>query len=80
MFAGIFTVRDIRGGIVRSGPIPTPDQAIGDLTRGTPLERAAFENDRAFFTPIRKPEQGDWLAEHDEPGQTVREYRWACPL
>lgn len=63
------------GGIVRIGPIPTREQAIGDLTRATPLERAAYEDDAAFFQPIRKPESGDWLAEHDEPGQTVREYR-----
>lgn len=71
----LFAVRVISAGIVRSGPIPTRDQAIGDLTRATPLERAAFEDDTAFFQPIRKPTSGDWLAEHDEPGQTVLEYR-----
>lgn len=69
--------RPILGGIVRSGPVPTREQAIGDLTRATPLERAAFEDDASFFQPIRKPDSGDWLAEHDEPGQTVREYRLA---
>ncbi|MBE2286121.1 MAG: hypothetical protein IAE77_21880 [Prosthecobacter sp.] len=75
VLVGIFTLQKTWGGIVRSGPIPTPDQAIGDLTRATSLERSTFANDKAFFTPIRKPQPGDWLAEHDEPGQTVLEYR-----
>lgn len=65
----------ISGGIVRSGPIPTREQAIGSLTQATALERVAYEDDAAFFQPIRQPSPGDWLAEHEEPGQTVREYR-----
>ncbi len=74
---GCFAAQAIFGGIVRSGPIPTREQAIGDLTRATPLELAAFEDDATFFQPIRKPNSGDWLAEHEEPGQTVHEYRLA---
>lgn len=77
IFLGCSFVQVIFGGIVRSGTIPTRDQAIGDLTRATPLERAAFEDDAAFFEPIRKPNSGDWLAEHDEAGQIVGEYRLA---
>jgi archaemetzincin len=76
-FLGCSVVQVIFGGIVRSGPVPTRDQAIGDLTQATPLERAVFEADVAFFQPIRKPNSGDWLAEYDEPGQTVGEYRLA---
>ncbi len=75
VIAGCLAANALFGGIVRSGAIPTREQAIGDLTRATPLERAAFEDDATFFQPIRKPESGDWLAEHDEPGHTVREYR-----
>ncbi|WP_395744432.1 archaemetzincin [Prosthecobacter sp.] len=67
----------IFGGIVRSSPLPTREQAIGELARATPLERAAFEDDPAFFEPIRKPGSADWLREHDEAGQTVDEYRLA---
>jgi archaemetzincin len=76
-FLGGSIVPAIFGGIVRSGPLPTREQAIGDLTQATPLERAAFEDDAAFFKPIRKPDSGDWLAEYDEVGQIVEEYRLA---
>lgn len=73
---GCLAVRGIAA-IVRDGPVPSREQAIGDLTRATPVERAAFENDSTFFEPLRKPHSMDWLAQHDETGQTVREYRLA---
>lgn len=75
VIVALFAVHIISAGIVRSGPVPTREQAIGDLTQVTSLQRAAFEDDTAFFQHIRKPASGDWLAEHDEPGQTVLEYR-----
>ena len=41
------------------------------------VQRAAFADDMAFFAPIRKPDTMDWLAQHQEGGQTVEEYRVA---
>ncbi|WP_395753485.1 archaemetzincin [Prosthecobacter sp.] len=61
----------------RLGPMPTRQEAVGDLTKLSALERAAFEDDATLFEPIRKAKPMDWLAQHKEPGQTVEEYRVA---
>lgn len=60
--------------------MPSCAEAVGDLSRLPPVQRAAFENDAAFFKPIRKPEPMDWLALHQEQGQTVDEYRRALSV
>lgn len=58
---------------------PTRAQAIGHLAEATPLEKAAFEDDEAFFEPLGKPGPNDWLAQHPEPGQTFPAYRSILP-
>jgi len=63
----------------RLGEMPTRDEAIGTLGKLSALQRAAFADDTAFFTPIRKPQPMDWLAQHQEPGQTVGEYESVLP-
>lgn len=35
---------------------------------------------RPLADPLPPPRPGDWLAEHDEPGQTFAEYRNARPV
>src|SRR5436305_10824376 len=30
--------------------------------------------------PLEEPEEGDWLAEHDEPGQTFEQYLASGPV
>ena len=35
---------------------------------------------RPLADPLPPPRPGDWLAEHDEPGQTCAEYRDARPV
>jgi hypothetical protein len=35
---------------------------------------------RPFANPLHAPRSGDWLAEHDEPGQTLAEYLDAHPV
>lgn len=37
--------------------------------------RTSIERIRPLFVPKRPPRPGDWLASHDEPGQTYAEYR-----
>lgn len=61
----------------RLGRMPTRQEAVGDTSKLTAMERAAFEDDAAFFQPIRKPDAMGWLAQHEEGGQTVEEYRVA---
>jgi archaemetzincin len=61
----------------RLGPMPTRQEAAGDLSRLAAVQRAAFEDDATFFQPIRKPKPMDWLAQHKELGQTVEEYHVA---
>ena len=58
---------------------PSRSEAIGSLLTASPPERAAFEDDAAFHLPIKKPEPGDWLAQHDEKGQTYDQYRLILP-
>lgn len=35
---------------------------------------------RPLADPLPPPRPGDWLAEHDEPGQTFAEYMDARPV
>jgi len=58
---------------------PARSEAIGSLLTLSPLERAAFEDDPALHVPIKSPESGDWLAMHDEKGQTYDQYRLILP-
>lgn len=58
---------------------PTRSDAIGSLLTASPLERAAFEEDAALHVPIKKPAPNDWLALHDEKGQTYDQYRLILP-
>lgn len=59
----------------RLDALPSRQLAVGDLSRLSAIQRAAFADDASFFQPIRKPDLMDWLAQHQEPGQTVEEYR-----
>jgi archaemetzincin len=53
--------------------------AVGDLA-GLPSElQCAFAPDSPEFESIPKPEPHDWLAVHDEPGQTFDEFKALRP-
>src|SRR6266446_10215787 len=57
----------------------TTRDAIGD-TSGLPVGlRRAFTPDRGAFDPIPKPGPNDWLAVHEEPGQTFDEFKASQP-
>lgn len=49
--------------------------AVGDLAGLTPGFQRAFAPDAPEFEPIPKPGPHDWLAVHDEPGQTFDEFK-----
>jgi archaemetzincin len=49
--------------------------AVGDLSELAPTLRGAFAADAPEFEPIPQPGPNDWLAVHDEPGQTFDEFR-----
>jgi archaemetzincin len=53
--------------------------AVGDLSELAPTLRRAFAADAPEFEPIPKPSPRDWLAVHDEPGQTFDEFRASHP-
>lgn len=60
----------------RRRPRPTaadfnPSKALGDLSVLDPRSRAAFEAGPEDFPPLPEPEAGDWLAQHNEPPQSV---------
>lgn len=50
----------------------TRSDAVGDLDEVPDDQRALFAPDA--FPAIVPPRPGDWLAEHDEPGQSFRDY------
>ncbi|CAN5768089.1 hypothetical protein BH11VER1_BH11VER1_39710 [soil metagenome] len=60
-------------------PLPTLQQALGDVSSLPAVQQAAYDVDPAFFQLISKPGPGDWLANQPEPGQTVDEYRAVLP-
>src|SRR5437016_14224528 len=49
--------------------------AIGDLSGLPVVLQRAFAPDRDSFDSIPKPEPNDWLAVHQEPGQTFDEFK-----
>ena len=51
--------------------------AIGDTSDESPLRRAAFAPDPAFFSTLPPPGDGDWLSVHNEPAQSFERYRLA---
>jgi len=53
--------------------------AIGDIRRLPELIRPAFQPDDDF-DPIPTPKHGDWLAEHDEIGQSFDDYIASDPI
>jgi archaemetzincin len=53
--------------------------AVGDLSELAPTLRRAFAADAPEFEPIPQPGPHDWLAVHDEPGQTFDEFRVSHP-
>jgi archaemetzincin len=57
----------------------TRQAAVGDLS-GLPASlQRAFAPDAMEFDPIPKPGPDDWLAVHDEPGQTFDDYKASRP-
>jgi archaemetzincin len=53
--------------------------AIGDLSGLPVLLQRAFAPDAGSFDPIPNPGPNDWLAVHDEPGQTFDEFKASRP-
>jgi archaemetzincin len=53
--------------------------AVGDLGELTPVLRRAFAPDSPAFAPIPKPGVNDWLAVHEEPGQTFEDFKASHP-
>ena len=53
--------------------------AVGDLGGPSPVLRRAFSADASEFEPIPKPEPHDWLAVHEEPGQTFDQFKASRP-
>src|SRR5438067_4081842 len=53
--------------------------AIGDLSGLAIILQRTFTPDRDAFDPIPKPGPNDWLAVHDEPGQTFDEFKASQP-
>lgn len=60
----------------RVGPAPTPVPAP---TRDLPALRAVAETLRPLMATKTPPRQGDWLAEHEERGQTFDQYAASRP-
>jgi hypothetical protein len=59
--------------------LETRHAAVGDLS-GLPASlQKAFGPDGAEFDPIPTPGPHDWLAVHDEPGQTFDDFKQAGP-
>src|SRR5438067_2242521 len=57
----------------------TIHDAIGDLSGLPVLLQRAFAPDAGSFDPIPNPGPNDWLAVHDEPGQTFDEFKASQP-
>jgi archaemetzincin len=53
--------------------------AIGDLSGLPIILQRTFMSDRDAFDPIPKPGLNDWLAVHDERGQTFDEFKASQP-
>ena len=57
----------------------TIHDAIGSLSGLPSILQRAFAPDRDSFDPIPKPGPNDWLAVHEEPGQTFDEFKTSQP-
>ena len=55
----------------------TDDEGSGDRVKAV---REAMGKVKPLHKTISKPNPGDWLAEHEEPGQTFDEYRDCSPI
>src|SRR5438874_753015 len=53
--------------------------AIGDLNGLPPVLQRAFTPNESSFDPIPEPRTGDWLAVHNERGQTFDEFKASQP-
>src|SRR5438874_10840314 len=53
--------------------------AIGDLNGLPPVLQRAFTPNESSFDPIPEPRPGDWLAVHNERGQTFDEFKASQP-
>src|SRR5260370_12178432 len=53
--------------------------AIGNLSGLPVLLQRAFAPDASIFDSIPKPDPNDWLAVHQEPGQTFDEFKASQP-
>ena len=53
--------------------------AVGDVGGSPPVLRRAFSADASEFEPIPKPGPNDWLAVHEEPGQTFDQFKASRP-
>lgn len=53
-------------------------EAAGDLEKLSPVLARAFAN-QGEFSAKKKPQAGEWLAEHKEPGQTYAQYLRSRP-
>jgi archaemetzincin len=53
--------------------------AIGDLNGLPVVLKRAFTADKDSFVPIPEPKPGDWLAVHNETGQTFDEFKASQP-
>jgi archaemetzincin len=53
--------------------------AVGDLNGLPPILQRAFTPGKNSFDPIPEPNPGDWLAIHNEPGQTFEEFTASQP-
>ncbi len=79
VLAAVIVFKFLPAQMPRQAGLPGREEAGGDLTRLSDLEKAAYAEDPAFFPPLPKPGANDWLAQQSEPGQTVAEYADLLP-
>ncbi len=70
--------RDAREAAPEAAPGGPHQGAIGDTAHFSPELQRAFDP-AGHFTPMGKPEPGDWLAEHPEAPQTFADYIDSSP-
>lgn len=58
---------------------PTTGKAEGSPVTASDDLNAMIERLRPLHRPLAPPRPGDWLTEHDEPGQTFAQYRASAP-
>lgn len=73
-------VMGMAGAIYRQLTAEQRAEALGDVTRLNAQEKVVYTdlNDGTFHEKAR-PEASDWLAQHDEPGQTFTQYLRSLP-